>query len=184
MKKAREDKLLVKELQQGNKDALRRIYMMYKNDMLALARILLNDAITAEDVVHDAFVSFAESAKNIKIKKSLKAYLATCVTNEIRNNKRNVPLHLVGLDEAWILNSGVDDPALTAEKKEDLKRIADALSQLPYEQREVIILRYQAELTYKEIAKVQNVEINTIKSRYRYGIDKISSQLGCEKLEL
>ena len=57
------------------------------------------------------------------------------------------------------------------------RRFGQAMAQLPYGQREVIILHLQGELTFKAIARADGVSINTIQSRYRYGLDKLRSLL-------
>ena len=61
-----------------------------------------------------------------------------------------------------------------------MQRIDSALNTLPYEQREAIILHLLSGLKFKEIAVSQNVSINTIQSRYRYGINKLQSLLNGE----
>jgi len=63
---------------------------------------------------------------------------------------------------------------------EELGRLADALATLPYEQREVIVLHLNGDLTFREIAVVQGMSINTVRSRYRYGIDSLRSMLNGE----
>ncbi|GAI83961.1 unnamed protein product, partial [marine sediment metagenome] len=93
-----EDKLLIWRFKYGSRDALCRIYEKYEDDMLTLAISLLNDVSTAEDVVHDVFVSFAESAEKLKLNGSLKGYLATCVANLARDKiraRRRQPAELV-----------------------------------------------------------------------------------------
>jgi hypothetical protein len=62
-----EDEVLKWKFKCGSRDALRRIYEKYLNRLLTLAMALLNDAGAAEDVVHDVFVSFAESAGDFKL---------------------------------------------------------------------------------------------------------------------
>jgi len=55
-----------------------------------------------------------------------------------------------------------------------------ALEQLPYEQREVIALHLRGASTFKQIAQIQGVSINTAHSRYRYGIKKLKVMLNGE----
>ena len=62
----------------------------------------------------------------------------------------------------------------SAEKRDE------AMAKLPYEQKEVVILRIQGEVKFKEIAKLQDVSIKTIQSRYRYGLEKIRTILNSE----
>ena len=52
-----------------------------------------------------------------------------------------------------------------------------ALAELPYEQREAVLLHLQAGLRFREIARMQNVTAKTAWSRYRYGLDRLRSML-------
>ena len=63
---------------------------------------------------------------------------------------------------------------------EELRQLTRSLGQLPYEQREVIILHLYSGMKFKAIAKSQCVSINTIQGRYRYGLDKLRSLLNGE----
>ena len=54
------------------------------------------------------------------------------------------------------------------------------MAQLPYEQREAVNLYLQGDLTFRQIAVIQNVSINTVQGRYRYGITKLRSILNSE----
>jgi RNA polymerase sigma-70 factor (ECF subfamily) len=65
-------------------------------------------------------------------------------------------------------------------QSEELKRWSDAMAQLPYEQREVVILHLRAGMKFRQIARLQDISINTIKGRYRYGLDKLRSILNRE----
>jgi DNA-directed RNA polymerase specialized sigma24 family protein len=80
-----EDKLLIRKSKNGSGDALSRIYKKYRNDLLRIAFALLNDTTAAEDIVHDCFVSFAQSGARLSIDGNLKSYLAKCVANRVRN---------------------------------------------------------------------------------------------------
>ena len=83
-----EDRMLVWKIKAGSNDALRRIYEKYKKDMLSLANALLHNVGAAEDVVHDVFVSFVQSADKFKLTGSLRGYLLTCVANLCRDKVR------------------------------------------------------------------------------------------------
>ena len=173
-----EDRFLIWRLRYGSADALRQIYEKYKNDLLGLAIALSEDKTAAEDVVHDVFVSFAKSAGNFQLRTSLKSYLLTSVANRVRNLAR-VTVR-TPLDAVEVADTDASRPDRLAISKEDMQRIDSALNTLPYEQREAIILHLLSGLKFKEIAVSQNVSINTIQSRYRYGINKLQSLLNGE----
>ena len=176
-----EDKALIWKFKHGSSDALCRIYQKYKKDLLRLATFLLNDVSDAEDTVHDVFVSFAQSAEKLKLRGNLKSYLLTCVANRARNkNRANQQRKTVGLDQAEPIVSHVKTPEQWIICSEELRQWSDAMAQLPYQQREVVILRLRAGMKFRQIAQLQGISINTIKGRYRYGLDKLRSILNGE----
>jgi DNA-directed RNA polymerase specialized sigma24 family protein len=54
------------------------------------------------------------------------------------------------------------------------------MTELSFEQREVISLRFEAGLPFRQIAKIQNRSINTVEGRYRYGLEKLRSLMNSE----
>lgn len=175
-----EDKLLVWKLKRGNSDALRQIYEKYKRDLLALAITLSNDRGAAEDVVHDVFISFAQYAEKLQLRTSLKNYLLSCIANRVRNLHREKCQQAIRLEDAETISSDSDGPEQMAIVSEELQRVGRAMFQLSYEQREVIILHLQGGMRFRAIALSQDVSINTIQSRYRYGLNKLRSLLNGE----
>jgi RNA polymerase sigma factor (sigma-70 family) len=111
----------------------------------------------------------------------LKGYLATCVANAARNVVRAAVRHRQGpLDDAPPVASAVKNPDSEAIFGEQNRLLSRAIWQLPYEQREVVLLHVHGGLKFAEIAGSQNVSINTVLGRYRYGLDKLRSLLNSE----
>jgi RNA polymerase sigma factor (sigma-70 family) len=176
-----EDKLLIWKFNRGNRDCLRIICEKYKDDLVTLAAALLTNVGAAEDVVHDVFVSFLESAEKFRLTGSLKGYLATCVANNARNrNKAGRRQAGAALDETSPAASDSSGPEHSAIFGEELRRLSWALSRLPYEQREVLVLRSYSGMKFRVIARQQGVSINTVQGRYRYALDKLRSMLNGE----
>jgi len=176
-----EDKLLIWKFNRGNRDVLRGIYEKYKDDLVTLAAALLNDVSSAEDVVHDVFVSFIESSRKFRLTGTLKGYLATCVANNARNkNKANQRRRNIALDEENQVEANSSNPEFRVIFGEELHHLSRALGQLPYEQREVLILHTYSGMKFKAIAGQQSVSINTVQGRYRYALDKLRSMLDGE----
>ncbi len=176
-----EDKLLIWRIKHGSSDALGRIYKKYKDNLLRLAFAMLNDRAAAEDIVHDCFVSIAQSTEKLKLSGNFKSYLATCVVNRVRNaNKARQRREVIGHDEAGTEVSNLERPDRWIIDSEQLRLLNNAMAQLPYQQREVIILHAQGEMKFQAIAELQGVSINTVQSRYRYGLDKLRSILNSE----
>jgi RNA polymerase sigma factor (sigma-70 family) len=173
-----EDKLLLLRFKRGRPEALRQIYDKYKVELLRFAVALVGNQPTAEDIVHDVFVSFAQSADRIGLTGSLRSYLTTSVLNRVRNHVRDGGRRRAeALDEAESIQSPQRGPGQWAIVNEELSLLSAALQELPYEQREVICSHTEMDMSFSQIAVLQNASVNTVKGRYRYGVEKLRSVL-------
>ena len=160
-----EDKTLLLKLKRGDEDAMHHVYEKFKHDMLSLAIALARDRTIGEDIVHDVFISFVRISPKLRLRTSLRSYLLSSVANRVRNLKRTKPMEsLLGNNNE---NNGINP----------LPPDCAALAQLPYDQREIITLHLQGEMKFREIAISQGLSINTIQSRYRYGLEKLRALL-------
>ena len=174
-----QDKVLVIRFNRGDKKALRDIYTLYKDELVSLAAALLHDKTTAEDIVHDLFARLMARQATLKISQNLRRYLLAGVANGARQHyhaqKRNPP---VSLDAETMPDIEMDNPPdVAAQYDEQRQRLVQALAALPYEQREVILLRHFSGLKFHRIASLQGVSINTVQGRHRYALNKLRSLL-------
>jgi len=176
------DRLLVTRCREGNRDALRRIYEKYRDSLLILAIALSHDVYLAEDAVHDVFVAFAQNIASFKLTGSLKAYLAKCVANRVRDLMRARNGRAKALNSQRACSEGMDsnEPSWLIACNEELRLLSSALAELPDEQREVIALHIHGQMRFRVIAKSLGISVNTAKGRYRYGIRKLRSILNSE----
>lgn len=174
-----EDELLKWRFRRGSREAMAQIYEKYLDSMLTLAVGLLHDVNEAQDVVHDVFVSFAKSAGRFRIRGSLGGYLATSVANRVRDRMRHAKRQS-GRDTVSCVSTEPSEPDQVVIFTEQASRLNEAMAQLPDDQREVVLLRLTAGMKFVDIAKVQQVPVNTAQGRYRYGIDKLRSLLNSE----
>jgi RNA polymerase sigma-70 factor (ECF subfamily) len=172
-----EDKLLVLKCRRGSQDAMCRIYGKYKDFLLTLAKGLLGEQAEAEDVVHDVFVSFARSVRHFQLTGSLKGYLATCVSNLARDKIRKRIRQADCPNCAYSTCLEGDSPEQHVVEEEELTQLRRALNQIPYEQREAVVLHLKGGMKFREIADLQSVSLSTIHGRYRYGLDKLRTLL-------
>ena len=170
-----EDRQLLKDLQRGETAVWRQIYLKYKDDLLTVAQSLLCDVNTAEDCLQEAFVSLVSDGCNVR--SNLKGYLLSCVVNRARDHLRrtnaqsncqvNMQKHRIDLA----------DPSSVLADDDLNKAVTRALEKLPLEQREVIVLHLQGDMKFRQIATMLDMSINTVQSRYRYGIEKLRQLL-------
>jgi RNA polymerase sigma-70 factor (ECF subfamily) len=170
---------LIWRFNRGNPEALREIYDESKHELVTLAAALLLDKAEAEDVVQDVFVGFIRSGGRFQLTGSLKGFLATCVANRARNRNKSKRNHAPGEPAVTPEPAAPDHerPDLATMFGEELKCVGRVLAELPYEQREVVVLRLYSGKRFHAIARMQGVSINTVQGRYRYGLDKLKTLL-------
>lgn len=176
-----EDRILLWKFKCGNKDAFRLIYEKYADDLLNLSANLLADKSEAVDVVQDVFISFVESIEKFRLTGSLKGYLATCAANRSRDYMRKKKRQQTAAENRLgQTTSGVKSPLRLAICSEEQLKLSNALTELPYEQRETIVFRLHGGMKFRQIARLNNVSVKTIQSRYRYGLEKLRSAMNGE----
>ncbi len=171
------DRRLVYRLTHADPDALRQIYNRYKNDLFTVAMALLADPDAAEDCVHDVFVHFAGAPADMRASRNLKGYLMRCVANRAKNLIKRQQLQPDRQTDEQDCASEQDCPESRLIVSEESIRIFEAMANLPTEQREVVSLHIHGRMKFREIAEQLGVSINTVQSRYRYGIEKLRTFL-------
>jgi RNA polymerase sigma-70 factor (ECF subfamily) len=83
-----------------------------------------------------------------------------------------------------VLNFTEDSAETTMIKRQSHNRVKDMLDLLPEDQREVIILRHYADMSFKEIAAVTNCSINTALGRMRYGLINLRKMMMQKQIAL
>ncbi len=172
-----EDELLKLRFLCGSSSALARIYQKYADRLLALAGGLLGDTNAAEDVLHDVFLKFAQSDGTFRLSGNLRSYLVTCVVNRARDLRRHRQSLRARAGPSWAERTVVAEPFEAVVSAEDGRQAARALAELPYEQREAVLLHVTAEMTFREVARMQGVSLRTAQGRYRYAMKKLRSML-------
>lgn len=178
---AQSDRQLLAEAKRGDKESMRMLYLAHKDHLYTLARALLQDQHMAEDVVHDVFVSFARALDGLQLRGSLRGYLSVSACNKARDIIRSRVRRQGYLRRVGEAQKTGDSPESLLATQESIEHLRAALHEVPLEQREVLLLRSQMGLTFKEIGKQQQVGIETAKGRYRYGLSKLKKLLA--KLE-
>lgn len=145
------------------------LYQQHGGVLLLFARTIAGDRARAQDAVHQVFLRMLESG-NLRQVEDVKAYLFASVRNAILNDTK-VQQRNVVLDEesVWF-----DPPRRDYAAELNLRR---ALSSLPEDQRQVVVLHVWGELTFMQIAEILSISANTAASRYRYACARLRQTL-------
>ncbi len=148
-------------------------YQQLAPKLLLYARQWMASPADAEDVVQTAFVRFWRKNPDAQPEHYPLAYAAVrsaaldLIRSDGRRAQRETRYH------AEEFGAAVTFFDSTLEEREDASAVEQALRQLPAEQREVVVLRIWGELTFAQIATTLQESINTVASRYRYGIEAL-----------
>lgn len=143
--------------------------------MLLLARQIVPARADAEDVVQEAFVRFWSARQRAA---DPVAYLFACVRTAALDWRRG-DTRRGRREEAVARPHSTDTTLFTAglEHEERRAAIEAAVAQLPENQREVLVMKVWAKLSFPQIAKALGIPVDTAASRYRYALAKLRGQL-------
>ena len=160
----------------GDPAAYERAYDRYGPALFRTAVRLLGDEHQAEDAVQEVFAALVRSRRRLAGVADLKAYLFAALRHAAgRIGRGNARCRAAGLDDA---PSPEAPPRPSGLEADDLWRLAD---RLPAEQKDVLVLKIQGELTFREVAAVCGISPNTAASRYRYALGKLKAMLESER---
>lgn len=185
------DTELVHAFLSGNENALEKLIYRYKDKIYTGIYMLVKDKYLAEDLFQDAFVKmihnmrqghYAEQGKFLPWASRIAHNL--CM-DHFRRTRRKLPVTLANGDDIMELLAGPGKDKLPGiEQRQTEQGLRQLMEQLPEEQREVITLRIYGELSFKEIAELTGVSINTALGRMRYGLINLRRMIGDKKMAL
>ncbi len=153
----------------GNETEIEVLYRQHGAALVLFATAITGERSRAQDMVHHVFLKLIENG-DVDRAQDKKAYLFACVRNSALN-ERKLGNRQTSLDTetAWFMPPDKDYAG-----EQNLRR---ALSTLPLDQREVVILHIWGELTFSQIGELLNLSSNTVASRYRYALAKLRESM-------
>lgn len=159
----------------GDERAFAVLYDRFATRMYRAALRILGRREDAEDVVQDVFLAAVRSRERLEDVRDLTAYLFRALQRAAarcaQRRARALPASSTAADEAIAPVERIESDS------PDWDRLQRAICSLPNEQREVITLKIDGELTFAQIAEVVGVSISTAASRYHYALRKLKTSL-------
>ncbi|MCW3114224.1 MAG: sigma-70 family polymerase sigma factor [Segetibacter sp.] len=171
------DNQLVLSFQEGNNSALEVLVNRYKDKIFTSINILVKDKYLAEDLFQDVFIKIIDTLRKNNYNEegkflpwALRIAHNLCV-DHFRKVKRTPSITTSDDRDIFeVINVSADSADTAIIKNETHDNVRRLLDRLPEEQREVIVLRHYADLSFKEISAMTNCSINTALGRMRYGL--------------
>jgi RNA polymerase sigma-70 factor (ECF subfamily) len=172
------DHELIHLFMDGEMDALESLVVRHKDKLYTSILFLVKDKYLAEDIFQDVLIKIIDTIRSGRYTEegkflpwAMRIAHNLCV-DHFRKVKRT-PSIKTGTDQQDIfdvLNFTEESADVKIMKRQSHDRVRRLLDLLPEDQKEVIILRHYAELSFKEIASLTNCSINTALGRMRYGL--------------
>jgi RNA polymerase sigma factor (sigma-70 family) len=185
------DHELINSFIAGNVSALEILVLRHKDKLYTSILFLVKDKYLAEDIFQDVFIRIIDTMRGGRYTEegkflpwAMRIAHNLCV-DHFRKVKRT-PTIKTGEDQDIfeVLNFTEESAEDKMMKKQSHNRVKDMLDQLPEDQREVIILRHYADMSFKEIASITNCSINTALGRMRYGLINLRKMMVQKQIAL
>lgn len=171
------DQSLILQYQQGNEDALELLIQRHKTKVFTSIMFLVRNQALAEDIFQDTFVKVIDTLRARRYQEEgkflpwvMRIAHNLCI-DYFRKNKRMPAIKTSeDVDIFKFLKFTEENTEDQIVRDETYNKVRKLVEQLPEEQREVVVLRHYADLSFKEIAKMTNVSINTALGRMRYAL--------------
>lgn len=178
------DQELVINYLNGNEFALEELLKRHKSRIYTSIYLLVKDTYLAEDIFQEAFIKVIRTLKSGRYNEEGKflpwvlRIAHNLVIDHFRKEKRN-PI-ITGSDGTDILNyiqlheESIEDQLLRTQQNNELRAL---IHLLPDDQKEVLIMRHYGDLSFKDIADITGVSINTALGRMRYALTNLRKMM-------
>ncbi len=185
----KQEKELMYRFVDGDEQAFEELVERYKNGLYSFLRRFLNQTELVEDVFQETFVQLYLSRETFDPERPLRPWLFTIAANKARDslrklqriNEKNVgPMADAGdvsIDDVInSLNSIETTPYDEVAKGETTDQVHKVITEMPENLREILILAYFEQFSYKHIAEILSIPIGTVKSRLHTAVVQFSKK--------
>ncbi|WP_374109081.1 SigE family RNA polymerase sigma factor [Streptomyces sp. CC228A] len=158
-------------------DHLTETYRAHYRSLLGLAALLLDDTASCEDVVQEAFIRVHSARRRVRDPEKTLAYLRQTVVNLSRSTLRRRILGLKLLSKPMPDMASAEEGAYDQLERDDLIK---AMRKLQRRQREVLVLRYFADMTEAQVAETLGISLGSVKAYGSRGIAALRVTMGAK----
>jgi RNA polymerase sigma-70 factor (ECF subfamily) len=168
----------------GNENAFELLVKRHKNKVFTTILLIVKDTYTAEDLLQDTFIKAIHTMKSGRYNEEGKFSSWICriahnlAIDFFRKEKRNPTIEMEDGSNVFNTLAFAEESIESLQIKEDThKRLRELIQQLPEAQKEVLIMRHYADMSFQEIAETTGVSINTALGRMRYALINLRKKM-------
>ncbi len=176
------DEQLMLAYQAGQQKAFDELYQRYRQPIFAYLMRNIGSQMQAEEVYQEVWLSLIKQRTRYTATSSFRSYLFCIAHSRLLDFYRqqgklaaNDQLHE---DDATLIACAWHEPDMQLEEQRLIAKLQWCISQIPEEQRVVLVLKLESELSLQTIAEQLNIAFETLKSRFRYAQAKLQRCLG------
>jgi RNA polymerase sigma factor (sigma-70 family) len=185
------DHELIHQFRDGDLQALEALVIRHKDKLYTSILFLVKDKYLAEDIFQDVLIKIIDTIRGGRYTEegkflpwAMRIAHNLCV-DHFRKVKRTPAIKTSDDRDIFeVINFTEEGADTKMMKRQSHDRVRQMLDLLPEDQREVIILRHYADLSFKEIASLTNCSINTALGRMRYGLINLRKMMMEKKIAL
>ncbi len=168
---------IVLAVQRGDDEAFRELYEAYRDPIWTLVVSLVGDSLQAQDICQNVFFKAFRGLGGFRFESCLFTWIYRIALNECRNHLRRRHVFLVPLEA--IIGSHDEIDAASASDWSNARRAAlrAAVMQLPFKMREVVVLKYLEDMSYREMSRVLGCPAGTVASRLNRALAELEERL-------
>ncbi|MDC0230720.1 sigma-70 family RNA polymerase sigma factor [Aureispira] len=185
------DKDLIRMYVRGKERAFETLLNRHKAKIYTSIYMFVKDTDLANDIFQETFIKIIDTFRSGKyneegkfIQWALRISYNLCVDFFRKNKRRKTITPSNDFDIFNLISSGDDNQECQIIKTQTYSKVRQLVESLPQEQKEVILLRHYADLSFKEIAELTNVSINTALGRMRYALINIRKMISTHHISL
>ena len=171
------DKELILAYLEGNEKAFEILLNRHRNKIYTSIYLFVKDSDLAEDIFQDVFIKIIDTLRRGKynhegkfLQWAMRISYNMCV-DQFRKSKRRTKVSATETFDIFdVLETKDENMETTLIKSQLHSKVRNIVDKLPPEQREVVILRHYADMSFKEISLLTRVSINTALGRMRYAL--------------
>jgi len=165
------------KISQGDTEAFSWLFRKYFEPLYYFAGRIIKDPQASENVVQDVFVKIWTDREKKQIVSNLKSYLYTAVKNHALNYIKREKKLMEPLGDLSYADNNARTPEETLMDKELINKVHQAVRNLPEKCRHIYLMHRYDKLTYNEIAEIQKISVNTVKTQMKRALQKLSKEL-------
>jgi RNA polymerase sigma-70 factor (sigma-E family) len=158
----------------GRDEAVTVLFHTHWASLVRLARLLVDDVETAEDVVQEAFAQLHRRWGTLRDPERALFYLRAAVANGSRNHLRSRRVRRLHAPDAPVPQASAESVAID---RADHRAVLAHLRELPWRQRQVLVLRYYLDLSEAQIADALGISAGAVKSHASRGVATLGRRL-------